>query len=79
MRMTKKQRDVFEFVRDRGHPTSARRIADGMEKPGFRRAMYSYDEVYAQLRLLEDKGAMRRVGKNPIKWQHIVGVEPEAA
>lgn len=60
MSLTEKQREVLRTLADYEEPVSARQLADRMERPAFRTSVFSYDEVYGQLRALERRGLVTR-------------------
>lgn len=73
---TDKQGKVLLKLAEYEAAPSARQIADNLERPRHRGAVFTYDEVYGQLKALERKARVRRVDGRPVRW--VLTAEGEA-
>ncbi len=67
--LTADQRHILTVLSEYVHPPSVRQLTDNLERPGYRRAHWSIDQVASSLRRMEKRGLVQHHdGRRAHRW-----------
>ena len=76
VKITDKQATILGKVAEYTSPPSARRLTDNLQRPGFRSAHWTYDQVYASCMRMVKRGWLERLPGQAGEQAHRFRVTP---